>query len=86
MHSINKDVISGAVLALFSALLYLVIIPAQVEYNEAGPIALSPRLFCQITAILLLILSVSLVVIGLRAKPEDGEATGDDRASGLAGG
>ena len=68
----NKDVISGLVLTVFAALLYLVIIPNQVEYNEGGPIALSPRLFCQITAILLLVLSASLVVIGLRAKPEEG--------------
>ncbi len=77
----NKDVISGAALAVFAALLYLVIIPNQVEYNEAGPTALSPRLFCQITAVLLLILSVSLVVIGLRAKPGE-EAEADSGAKG----
>ena len=81
MLSLNRDVIVGAALAVFSALLYLVIIPNQVEYNEAGPLALSPRLFCQITAILLLILSVSMVVIGLRAKPGEEEG-GDADAKG----
>lgn len=79
MLRLNQDVISGAGLALFAALLYLVIIPNQVEYSGTGPLALSPRLFCQITAVLLLILSLSLLVIGLRAKPEEeekAEATG----------
>lgn len=73
MLRVNRDVISGAAMALFSALLYLVIIPAQVEHSEAGPLALSPRLFCDIIVILLLILSVSLVVLGLRAETENEE-------------
>jgi putative tricarboxylic transport membrane protein len=46
--------------------LHLVIIPAQVESMTEGPVALSPSLFCHITAFLLLILSFSLVVSGLR--------------------
>jgi hypothetical protein len=81
MLSAKRDVISGAALAIFSALLYLVIIPAEVEHSEAGPLALSPRLFCDIIAILLLILSVSLLLIGLRAKPED-EELADPEAKG----
>lgn len=87
MLSMNRDVIAGAALAVFSALLYLVIIPNQVEYNQAGPLALSPRLFCQITAVLLLILSASLVVIGLRSKPqEETDADSDDKGNPLVRG
>ena len=46
--------------------LHLFIIPAQVDSMAEGPLALSPRLFCHITAFLLLLLSLSLVVSGLR--------------------
>lgn len=77
----NRDVISGILLAAFAVALYLVIIPGQVEYSGVGPIALSPRLFCQITAVFLLMLSLGLIVIGLRTKASDAPASvdGDDR-------
>ncbi len=78
MLRLNRDVISGSVLAVLAALLYLVIIPLEVEYNQAGPLALSPRLFCHITAVLLLLLSLSLMAIGLKAGPSAGEGTGDE--------
>jgi len=60
------DVISGALLAIFALLLHFVLIPLQVESADGGPVALSPSLFCHITAFLLLILSISLVITGIR--------------------
>jgi len=66
MARLNKDIVSGIVLSVFALALYLVIIPRQVEYGGTGPIALSPRLFCQITAVLLFALSLWLVVVGWR--------------------
>ena len=77
MAFLKRDVVAGLLLALFSVLLYLVIIPYQVEPHPSGPLALSPQLFCHITAVLLLLLSVALVIIGLRDK-SPAEKTGTD--------
>lgn len=64
----RTDVISGIVLASFALLLHFVIIPLQVESTDGGPIALSPSLFCHITAFLLLVLSLNLIFIGFKDK------------------
>lgn len=66
MSRLRNDVISGLILLALALTLHLVIIPAQVDSMSEGPVALSPSLFCHITAFLLLILSFSLVVSGLR--------------------
>ncbi len=66
MSRLRNDVISGLILLAFALALHLVIIPAQVDSMAEGPAALSPSLFCHITAFLLLILSLSLLVSGLR--------------------
>lgn len=63
---LRTDVISGVLLASFALLLHFAIIPLQVESTEGGPIALSPSLFCHITAFLLLILSLNLIFTGLK--------------------
>jgi len=76
MAWLKKDVIVGLALALSALMLHLVIIPAQVAPSPGGPIALSPRLFCHITAALLLILSLNLTVVGLKSND-----TGDDSAA-----
>ena len=77
MAFLKRDVASGLFLALFSVLLYLVIIPYQVEPHASGPLALSPRLFCHIIAVLLLALSIALVIAGLKDKSEAQEAQTD---------
>lgn len=66
MSRLRNDVISGLVLLVFALSLHLIIIPAQVASHGEGPVALSPRLFCHITAFLLLVLSLALVISGLR--------------------
>ncbi|WP_161626805.1 tripartite tricarboxylate transporter TctB family protein [Desulfospira joergensenii] len=68
MSRLRNDVISGLILLVFALALHLFIIPAQVDSMNEGPIALSPSLFCHITAFLLLLLSVGLVVSGLKDK------------------
>lgn len=66
MTRLRNDLISGLILLVFALALHLFIIPAQVEPMNEGPIALSPGLFCHITAFLLLILSLCLVLSGLK--------------------
>lgn len=67
MSRLNKDIISGTILLVFALSLHLLIIPAQVQSMNEGPIALSPSLFCHITAFLLLVLALGLVISGFRA-------------------
>lgn len=72
MPWLQKNVVSGSILAVFALALHLYIIPTQVESMHAGPVALSPSLFCHITAFLLLVLSLALVVSGFRNRPASG--------------
>lgn len=71
MAYMKKDILIGCILALFAVGLHLVVIPEQVASHGQGPVALSPRLFCHITAGLLLMLSLILVLTGIREKKED---------------
>lgn len=66
MSRFNKDVISGLILIVFALSLHLFIIPAQVQSMNQGPIALSPSLFCHITAFMLLVLALGLVISGFK--------------------
>lgn len=72
MSRLRNEVMSGLILLAFALALHFVIIPAQVSSVNEGPVALSPSLFCHITAFLLLILSCSLVVSGLMDKRPPG--------------
>jgi len=86
---LRNETVTGLLLAGFALALHLYIIPTQVDTHGQGPIALSPRLFCHITAGLLLILSLSLAVSGLRAgaRPDragSGETLGNILRGGAA--
>jgi putative tricarboxylic transport membrane protein len=56
----HRDTIAGLFFTVISLLLLFVLIPYQIETSEGGPIALSPRLFCEISGYLLFFLSVML--------------------------
>ncbi len=57
-----------------SLFLLFILIPLQTEPSEGGPIALSPRLFCDISGYLLLTLSIILALSSVR------EAAGEQEA------
>lgn len=76
MTRINKDAITGILFTIFSLVLFFVIIPLQVEPSEGGPMALSPRLFCQIVAVMLLLLSTALTYNGFFKSTEEAAETG----------
>ena len=86
MSRLNKDIISGLVLLVFALSLHLLIIPAQVQHMSEGPIALSPSLFCHITAFMLLVLALSLVIAGFRAGKPSSPADGKGIAYSLSRG
>ena len=77
MAFLKRDVFAGLILMAFSLLLFFVLIPNQVEPAAGGPIALSPRLFCYVTAFLLLALSINLTLSALRSAEEAEEQTGN---------
>lgn len=70
----HRDTIAGLFFIVVSLFLLFVLIPLQTEPNEAGPIALSPRLFCDISGYLLLFLSVILTFSSIRKTASDEEA------------
>lgn len=72
MVKFNRDTIAGLILLAFSLILAFYLTPRHVEARWGGPIALSPRLFCYLTAGLLGILSLILTVSNLK---KNGETT-----------
>jgi hypothetical protein len=76
MAFLKRDVFAGLILVAFSLLLFFVLIPNQVDPQAGGPIALSPRLFCYVTAFLLLALSLNLTLSALRSDEKEEEQKG----------
>ena len=68
MKDSTRDIFAGSFLILCSLMLHMVIIPWQVKTRTAGPIALSPSLFCHIITALLLLLSIILLFNRLKNK------------------
>jgi hypothetical protein len=67
-RNINKDdFIPGLVIFFLGIIFILFVIPNQIPKNS-GPIALSPRLFCQIATLLIIILSLLLIMKSLSPK------------------
>ena len=66
MAKLNRDNIAGLILLAFSLILAFYLTPDQVESRGNVPAALSPRLFCYITAGLLAVLSLILIIASLR--------------------
>lgn len=82
LNNINKvDLITGAMLFLLSVFLYFFILPNQIEDPMAGPLALSPALFCKVITILLIFLNFLLVVFSIFGKSIVG-AEEDDGSPG----
>ena len=75
MVKFNRDSISGLVLLIFSLILAFYLTPDQVESHGSVPVALSPRLFCYLTAGLLGILSVMLIAASLKNGGRAGAGT-----------
>lgn len=70
----HRDTIAGLLFTVISLFLLFILIPLQTEPSEGGPIALSPRLFCDISGYLLLLLSVILTVSSVRKVVGDKKA------------
>ena len=68
MSRLRNEVVCGLILLVFAISMYLFIIPAQVKTVKGVPLALSPSLFCHMITFLLLLLSLSLVIAGLKDK------------------
>ena len=66
MAKLNRDNIAGLILLAISLILAFYLTPDQVESRGNVPAALSPRLFCYITAGLLAVLSSILIIASLR--------------------
>lgn len=67
----NKDTVSGIFFAGFALILLFVLIPLQVDPSEGGPVALSPRLFCHVIGVLLLLLSLALCISSYRKSAQE---------------
>ena len=68
MHVRNIDVkttVIGLVLLTLFLILFFFIIPCEVEDLSTGPLAMSPSLFCQVSAGLLILLSLLLAAEGV---------------------
>jgi hypothetical protein len=61
----TRDFVSGLILMLLAAILYFYLIPDQVQESRGMPLALSPRLFCDISSLALFVMSVVLMVSGV---------------------
>ena len=67
MAKLNRDNIAGLILLVFSLILAFYLTPDQVELQRGSvPLALSPRLFCYVTAGLLALLSLILIIFSLK--------------------
>ena len=62
---LTRDFISGLILFVLGVVLYFYVIPIQVQESPGMPTAMSPRLFCKVSAIALILLSVILMAVGL---------------------
>lgn len=70
---INNNVVAGLTLLLFGVLLYVYLIPTQVPQSDGMPLALSPQLFCRISAGCLIFLSVLLLAGSNRIETDEDE-------------
>ncbi len=73
---LNRDFVSGLILFALAMVLYFYLIPLQVQESGGMPSAMSPRLFCKIAAVALIILSAVLIVSSLffpMVQEEDGK-------------
>lgn len=77
-----KTAVTGLVLLTLSLVVYFFIIPSQIEEPPAGPLAMSPSLFCQVSAGLLIFLSLLLTATGVFARERS--ATGEGPATSKA--
>ena len=68
MVKLNRDSIAGLILLAFSLILAFYLTPNQVESHRSVSAALSPRLFCYLTAGLLGMLSMILIFVSLKKK------------------
>ncbi|MBU4566540.1 MAG: tripartite tricarboxylate transporter TctB family protein [Desulfarculus sp.] len=67
MVKFNRDTMAGSILLAFSLILAFIITPDQVEmHRSVALLALSPRLFCYITAGLLGLTSAVLIIASLK--------------------
>lgn len=69
----HRDTIAGLFFTVMSLFLLFILIPLQTEPSEGDLIALSPRLFCDISGYLLLFLSIILTLSSIRKAVGDGE-------------
>ncbi len=60
---ISKNLVVGLIFLVFSIIFYFFIIPTQIQESSGMPAALSPSLFCRISLIFLMLLSLILIVI-----------------------
>jgi putative tricarboxylic transport membrane protein len=65
-----KNAATGLFLLTFSLFVYFFILPSQIEEPPAGPLALSPSLFCKVSAGLMIFLSILLTAAGVFRKRE----------------
>lgn len=70
-NKLNKNSISSVILLTFGIILYFYLIPTQVPMSEGMPMAMSPQLFCKISAGCLILLSLILLFNSQRV--EQGE-------------
>ncbi len=66
MKYLNRDIITGVLLLTFTTVLYFIVIPSQISAPEGGPIALSPRFFCDVITAILFFLSLLLSLNGIK--------------------
>ena len=80
LHDINVvDLLTGVFLFVLSLFTYFYILPNQVEEAMAGPLALSPSLFCEVITVLLIFLNFLLIVFSIfhNAIISNAESTSD---------
>lgn len=75
MAKLNRDNIAGLILLAFSLILAFYLTPDQVESHGNVPAALSPRLFCYITAGLLAMLSLILIIASVKKDEQTAAGT-----------